>query len=82
MKLPAPLRILLIDDHRVVRAGLRLMLERQPNWIVCGEASSGHEGIAMAAELKPAVAVLDMSMADMNGIDVMRQIKRRIRRSR
>lgn len=71
-----PVRILLIDDHRVLRAGLRLMLERQPNWMICGEASGGREGIAMAAQLKPDIGVLDISMGDMNGLDVMRQIKK------
>ena len=59
-----PVRILIADDHDVVRQGVRAVLEAEPEWIVCGEASSGREAVAKAVELRPAVVVLDVSMPE------------------
>ncbi|WP_270933309.1 response regulator [Falsiroseomonas oryzae] len=69
-------RILLADDHEVVRQGLRHLLERPAGWAICGEAATGREAVAMAAELKPDVAVLDVAMPDLNGLDATRQIRK------
>jgi DNA-binding NarL/FixJ family response regulator len=68
-------RILIADDHDVVRKGVRGILESEPGWIVCGEASTGRQAAAMATELQPDVIVLDVSMPDMNGIEAARQIR-------
>ncbi len=70
------LRILLADDHEVVRHGIRTILEAHPGWEICGEASTGREAVAMAKALKPAVVVLDFSMPDLNGLEATRQIRR------
>lgn len=67
-------RILVADDHEVVRHGLRALLEAQPQWTVCGEAGSGSEALAMALELKPDLAILDIGMPDVNGLEASRQI--------
>ena len=71
------LRILIADDHDVVRQGLRLLIEKKRGWSVCGEAGTGREAVKMVEQLKPDVAVLDMSMPELNGLDAARQIKRR-----
>lgn len=67
-------RILIADDHSVVRAGLKALLERQDHFRVVTEASSGEEAVARAQEYKPDVAVLDIRMPGLSGIDACRQI--------
>ena len=67
-------RIILADDHAVMRRGLRLVLEEQKDFEVVGEANDGREAIALAESLKPDVAVLDITMPNMNGIEAARQI--------
>src|SRR5687768_17010351 len=67
-------RILIADDHSVVRAGLRALLERQDHFRVVAEASSGEEAVTKAQEYKPDVAVLDIRMPGLSGIDACRQI--------
>jgi DNA-binding NarL/FixJ family response regulator len=67
-------RILVADDHEIVRQGLRRLLETQPGWEVCGEAASGREAVAKARQLKPDVAVLDFGMPELNGAEATRQI--------
>jgi DNA-binding NarL/FixJ family response regulator len=69
-------RILLADDHDVVRQGLRKILESHPGWEVCGEASNGREAVKLALALKPEIAVLDLSMPELNGLEATRQIKK------
>ncbi len=69
-----PFRILIVDDHAVVRRGVRALLESQEGWEVCGEAENGPEAIAKAAELKPDVVVLDVSLPGLNGLDATPQI--------
>lgn len=73
---PGTLRILLADDHDVVRHGLRALLEAQEGWTVCGEALSGREAVEMAEKLQPDVAILDISMPSLNGLDATRIIRR------
>lgn len=69
------LRILIADDHAVVRTGLRTMVESQAGWEVCAEASDGREAIEKASKLKPDVAVLDIGVPLLNGVDVTRRIR-------
>lgn len=68
------IRILLADDHPVVRAGVRAFLEGEPDMVVVGEAGTAHQAVALAQELQPDVAVLDISMPG-NGLDATRQIR-------
>lgn len=75
-KEPGPLRILLADDHDVVRHGLRALLEAQEGWTVCGEALSGRQAVEMAEQLQPDIAILDISMPSLNGLDATRIIRR------
>jgi DNA-binding NarL/FixJ family response regulator len=71
-------RILIADDHVVVRSGLRTILEAHPNWEVVAEASDGKEAISKAIEAEPDVAVIDYSLPIVNGIEVTRQIRARL----
>ena len=71
-----PVRILIADDHEVVRQGVRIVLEAQPGWAICGEASTGRDAVAMAVELQPDLVVLDISMPELNGLETTRQIRR------
>lgn len=75
-KEPGPLRILLADDHDVVRHGLRALLETHEGWQICGEALSGREAVEMAEALQPDIAILDISMPSLNGLDATRIIRR------
>lgn len=69
-----PIRILLADDHKMIRTGLRLILDRQPGFQVVAEASDGREAIDLAASASPNVAVIDVAMPNLNGIEAARQI--------
>lgn len=69
------LRILIADDHSVVRAGLRTLLESRSGWTVCAEASDGRDALEKAAKLKPDVAILDIGMPLLNGVDATRRIR-------
>jgi len=68
-------RILLADDHDVVRRGLKELLEEQVGWHVCAEAASGREAVERAVQTRPQVAVIDFSMPDLNGIEATRRIR-------
>jgi DNA-binding NarL/FixJ family response regulator len=70
----APFRILLADDHEVVRAGLRALLEEQQGWEVVAEAVDGREAVEKATKLKPDVVVIDIAMPSLNGLEAVRQI--------
>ena len=72
----APLRILVADDHQVVRTGLRTLLESKAGWQVCAEAANGREAVEKAGELRPDVAVLDIGMPLLNGVEATRQIRK------
>ena len=65
-------RILIADDHEVVRAGVRGMLAAEPDWEVCAEAEDGRRALALAVVLKPDLVVVDVAMPGLNGIDVTR----------
>ncbi len=68
------IRIVLCDDHAVMRRGLRLVLEEQSDFTVVGEGGDGREAVALAEALRPDVAVLDITMPNLNGIEAARQI--------
>ena len=75
-ELPDPItRLLIADDHQIVRAGLRHILESHPNWEVVAEASDGKEAVRKAIESKPDIAIIDYSLPIMNGIEVTRRIR-------
>ena len=69
-------RILLADDHDVVRRGLRALLQEHSDWEVCGEAPSGREAVDLARELQPDIAIVDLMMPDLNGLETTRQIRK------
>jgi DNA-binding NarL/FixJ family response regulator len=67
-------RILLVDDHEIVRRGLKSVLETRKDWEIVGEAETGREAVQMVEELRPDVVVMDISMPELNGLDAVRQI--------
>ena len=69
-----PVRILLADDHTVMRNGLRLLLERQPNLQVVGEAADGRQAVVLSESANPDVVIMDIGMPNLNGIEAARQI--------
>lgn len=70
------LLILIADDHAVVRAGLRTLLESRTRWQVCAEAADGRDAVEKAAKHKPQIAILDIGMPLLNGVEAARQIRK------
>jgi len=70
------IRILVADDHEIVRQGLRALLEAQPGWQIVGEAVDGREAVDKAKRLRPDIVVLDVSMPSLNGLEATRQIRK------
>jgi two-component system, NarL family, response regulator NreC len=69
------IRLLLVDDHEVIRTGLRMLLESQPNIKIVGEANSGAQAFEMAGRTKPDVIIMDITLPDISGIEATRRIK-------
>jgi DNA-binding NarL/FixJ family response regulator len=69
-----PIRILIADDHDLVRRGLKALLLAHPQWSVCAEAQTGREAVVKAEELKPDVVILDVTMPELNGLEAARRI--------
>jgi len=66
--------VLIADDHEIVRRGLRQLLQEQPGWQVVAEATNGRDAVAKASELKPDIAIVDISMPSLNGLDATKQM--------
>src|SRR5262245_3104943 len=73
--MPDPIRILVADDHPVVRDGVVAMLSTQPDFVVVGEAANGREALALATELRPNIVLLDLEMPGMDGAEALAQIR-------
>jgi DNA-binding NarL/FixJ family response regulator len=71
-----PNRVLIVDDHPVVRMGVRILLGLNPKWEVCGEAADGWHALREIVKLVPDVVILDVSMPVMNGFEVVQEIRR------
>jgi DNA-binding NarL/FixJ family response regulator len=67
-------RILVVDDHAVVRRGVRTLLETQRGWEVCGEATTGREAVELVSRLRPDVVIMDLSLPELNGLEATRLI--------
>jgi DNA-binding NarL/FixJ family response regulator len=72
------LRILVADDHDIIRRGLKALLSSRPGWVVCGEAATGREAVTLAEQHKPDVVVMDISMPDLNGLEAARKIRKHL----
>lgn len=70
------LKILVVDDHDIIRRGLKDLLSSKPGWEVCAEAKTGREAVALAEQLKPDIVVMDISMPDLNGLEAARRINK------
>jgi DNA-binding NarL/FixJ family response regulator len=77
-----PVRLVLADDHEIMRVGLRSLLEAQLNWSVVGEANDGEEAVEMVLSLKPDVALLDIAMPKISGLEAARQILLQVPRTK
>jgi DNA-binding NarL/FixJ family response regulator len=69
-------RILIADDHELVRQGIRAILAPEAEWTICGEATTGREALTLALELRPDLIILDVALPELNGIEVTRQLRR------
>ena len=76
------IEILLVDDHAIVRQGLRALLESEPNLKVVGEAGNGYDALELVKELRPDIVLLDVMMPNLNGLEVARQISKQFRFTR
>ncbi len=72
------LRLLVVDDHAVVRRGVRSLLESHEGWEVCGEATNGRDAVSESVRLRPDVVIMDLSLPQLNGLDATRQILKEV----
>ena len=75
------MRLLIADDHDLVRLGLRQVLSQRPDWEICAEAKTGTEAVALAERWKPDVAIVDVGMPEMNGLEAVRKIRQELPRT-
>ncbi|HMI52135.1 MAG TPA: response regulator transcription factor [Candidatus Saccharimonadales bacterium] len=71
-------RVLIVDDHAIIRRGVQGILRSHPEWELCGEAENGQEAVRLAQELRPEVIIMDVSMPGMNGVEATRVIKKQL----
>src|SRR5581483_5545976 len=71
-----PVKILIVDDHEVVRQGLRTILKARPEWEIVGEGENGREAVDLAKELRPDVIILDITMPVMSGLEATQELAR------
>ncbi len=71
-------RILIADDHEIVRKGLCSIIEANAAWEICGQAGDGREAVTLAEQLRPDIVIMDIDMPHLNGLDATRQIKRKL----
>lgn len=71
-----PTKILIADDHEVVRQGVRMILQGRPQWQVCGEAVNGKDAVEQASKLDPDIIIMDLTMPEMSGIEATRELGR------
>ena len=76
------LRILIADDHEIVRQGLKAVLSSRRGWVVCAEATTGREAVTLATQHRPDIVIMDISMPELNGLEATRQIHRMLPRTR
>ena len=76
-----PITVLIVDDHAVVRHGIRALLEAEGDFLVVGEASSGGQAVLLAADLAPDVVLMDLVMPEIDGVEATRLLKQRSPRS-
>jgi DNA-binding NarL/FixJ family response regulator len=72
--IPSHVRVLIVDDHEVMRMGIRNLLEAVPNWTVCAEANNGVEAIEKALQFVPDIIIMDVTMPGMNGLEAAEEI--------
>lgn len=77
-KTPAKKRVLIVDDHSIVREGLKRLIESEPDLVVCAEAEDGAKALELAASARPDVAVLDIGLPGMSGLDLIKNLKTRL----
>lgn len=76
IKSSAPFRILIVDDHELIRQGVRFIFTRDPRFVICGEAPNGKEAVEQVKKLNPDAVILDISMPIMNGLEAATEIRR------
>lgn len=79
---PQPIRVLCVEDHRIVREGLVLIVNRQPDMQVVGSASSGEESVDLFAKLRPDITLMDLQLGVMSGVDAIRAIRQQVASAR
>jgi DNA-binding NarL/FixJ family response regulator len=72
------LRILIADDHEIVRKGLKTLLASRSGWVICAEAGTGRDAVSLASQHRPDIVVMDVAMPELNGLEATRQIRKQL----